>query len=131
MNLLGINFTELILLFVIILLVLGPKEMVDVGAKLGGFIRNIITSDAWKAMKDTSREFRNMPNKLAREAGLEEFRKQIQEQEEFRTIGNPLEDIPEIDSSLDAWTTGPKTSSEEKDEGENTNKSTNEEMNKE
>ena len=110
MNFLGIGPQELLLIFVIVLLVLGPREMVNAGTRLGGFIRKVVTSDAWKTMKDTTREIRNMPNKLAREAGLEEFRKQIEEQESLGSIGDPLGDIPRIDPALDAWTTGPKAS---------------------
>lgn len=117
MNILGIGPFELILVLIIALLILGPGEMVNFGTKLGKFIRRVITSDAWKTMRNTTRELRNMPNRLAREAGLEEFRKQIKEQETLGNFDSPFDDIRSIDPSLDAWTSKP--SSEPQDnEGE-------------
>lgn len=108
MNFLGIGAQELILIFVIVLLVLGPEQMVNSGAKIGSFIRNVLTSDAWKVMKNTAQELRKMPTKLAREAGLEEFRNQIKDQEILGTLGSHLDDIRSIDPALGTWTAKPK-----------------------
>lgn len=114
MNFLGIGTQELLLIFVIVLLVLGPEQMVNTGAKIGDFIRKVVTSDAWKMMRTTTQELRKMPTKLAREAGLEEFRKQINDQGSLNTLGTDLEDIGSIDPALDAWTTKPKKEESEK-----------------
>ncbi|MDH5605913.1 MAG: hypothetical protein OEY93_03405 [Anaerolineae bacterium] len=102
MDFLGIGPIELIFVFIIILIVLGPNEMVNAGTKIGNFLRVLFTSDSWKALQRASRELRTMPNKLAREAGIKELEQQIREN---ARIENPLEGINSIgDPALEAWT---------------------------
>ncbi|MFC1936620.1 twin-arginine translocase TatA/TatE family subunit [Chloroflexota bacterium] len=106
MDLLGIGPLELVMILVIILLVLGPNEMVKAGRTIGNLIRKLTTSDGYHALRRASREMRTLPNKLAREAGLDELEK------EFPKIGtepNLPKDIYEkrIDPTIDAWTKPP------------------------
>jgi hypothetical protein len=54
------------------LVVMGPKDMVKTGQKLGRFVRQIIRSPAWNNMMNTSREIRELPTKFVRESGLED-----------------------------------------------------------
>jgi Sec-independent protein translocase protein TatA len=78
MEILGIGIPENIFVVIIILIVLGPKDMQKAGATIGKWMRNIITSDSWKIFQQTSREIRTLPNKLIREAN-DELRKVGQE----------------------------------------------------
>lgn len=71
MELLGIGPLELLTIFVIILIVLGPKDMVKAGQTIGRFLRQIIMSDTWRSMQQMGREIRTLPNKLMRQAGME------------------------------------------------------------
>lgn len=98
MEIFGIGLPELVLILLIMLVVLGPRDMVKTGQKLGKVIRQIITSDAWKTMMNASREIRELPTKMVREAGLEEdlgeLRRQTRElveplNEELRKINEP------------------------------------------
>jgi len=71
MQLLGIGPLELLLIAVIAVIVLGPKGMVRGAREAGKAIRKIVRSPIWHDIVDTSREIREFPQKLAREAGIE------------------------------------------------------------
>ena len=71
MEFLGIGMSELIFIIIIALIVLGPKDMQKAGKTIGKWLRDIVTSDGWKAFQQTSRELRTLPNKLMREANEE------------------------------------------------------------
>jgi Sec-independent protein translocase protein TatA len=71
MQLLGIGPLELLLIAVIAVIVLGPKGMVSGAREAGKVIRKIIRSPIWREIVDTSREIREFPRKIAREAGIE------------------------------------------------------------
>lgn len=68
MEILGIGASELVFIVIIALLVLGPKDMQKAGRTIGKWLRNLVTSDGWKAFQQTSRELRNLPTRLMREA---------------------------------------------------------------
>ena len=73
MDILGVGWQELIFIFLIALIVLGPKDMQKAGRTIGRWLNQLIRSDGWKALQQTSRELRKLPNTLMREANLEEF----------------------------------------------------------
>jgi Sec-independent protein translocase protein TatA len=97
MDFLGIGPMELAMIFVIILLVLGPKDMIKAGRSIGDFVRKLTTSDSWQALQRARREMRTLPNKLAREAGLEEFSDGVNQIKNFDLSKN----------ITDAWTATP------------------------
>jgi Sec-independent protein translocase protein TatA len=77
MDFLGVGPLELFFIVIIALIVLGPQDMIKAGRNLGRFLRKIVTSPTWKAVQQTSRDFRNLPNRLIREAGIEEEMKDL------------------------------------------------------
>jgi len=100
MDFLGIGPLELGMIFLIILLVLGPTDMVKVGSQIGKYLRQLMTSETWRSMQKTSRSIRNLPSTLARQAGIDE---------DLRTIGKDVEkQLGSDDQSLQAWTQFPK-----------------------
>ena len=92
MELLGIGPMELIFIVIIALIVLGPKDMAKAGRTLGKFMRDIVKSDTWKVIKSTSRELENLPNRMMREAGLEEEMKELNNFTRTITTHGPHED---------------------------------------
>lgn len=96
MDILGIGPLELIFILIIALIVLGPKDMVKAGRTLGKFLRQVVTSPTWRAVTRTSSELRTLPNRLIRDAGLEE---------DFREIKNATEQAipPELTTDLEQW----------------------------
>lgn len=77
MSFLGIGPMELIFIIIIMILVLGPKNMITTAQKLGVTLRKIVKSPIWATVMDTSREIREIPTRLIREAGIEEDVKTI------------------------------------------------------
>ena len=72
MDFLGVGPLELAFIVLIALIILGPKDMVKAGRTVGKTLRQIITSPMWKAVRNTGQSIQELPNRLIREAGLEE-----------------------------------------------------------
>jgi len=77
MNILGIGPLELVFVIIIMILVLGPDQMVTTARKTGAFFRKAVKSPLWHTIMDTSRELRDLPTRIVREAGIEEDLKEI------------------------------------------------------
>lgn len=103
MDILGIGPTELIFIILIALIVLGPKDMQKTGRTIGRWLRDMTTSDGWRAFRDTSREIRNLPNRLMREANLEDIEKDVgQIGKEAGKIGKAIEEAADV-KGFGAW----------------------------
>src|SRR5512143_1618661 len=74
MEILGIGPSELLFIVVLALIILGPKEMQKAGRTIGKWLRQVVTSDGWKFFQQTSREIQTLPNRLMREAALDELK---------------------------------------------------------
>jgi sec-independent protein translocase protein TatB len=74
MEFLGIGPSELLFIIIIVLIVLGPRDMQKAGRTIGRWLRRVVTSDGWKLFQQTSREIQTLPNRLMREAALDELR---------------------------------------------------------
>jgi len=102
MEILGIGPVELAFIFLLALILLGPKDMQKAGRTVGRWLRDFVSSDSWRAFRETSREIRNLPNRLMREANLEEIKhvaEDIKEsvdlrKERFGTWGDPARPDP-------------------------------------
>jgi Sec-independent protein translocase protein TatA len=96
MDFLGIGPLELFLIIIIALIVLGPKDMVKAGRTIGTYLRKIVTHPSWQVVQRTSKDLKNLPNKLIKDAGIDE---------DFRDIQSILPDgkldIPSWDSLLE------------------------------
>ena len=90
MEIFGIGLQELILVFLVAIIVMGPKDMQKAGRTFGKWLRNIVTSDGWRIFQQTSRELRTLPNRLMREASEE---LQQAEREAKKAIGDPLREF--------------------------------------
>lgn len=116
MEILGVGPLELFFILIIALIVLGPQEMAKTGRTIGRFLRRIVKSPTWQAVQQTSRDLKYLPNRLMREAGMEEDVQEIKQiGKEFQQIGkikNTISDdlkktTSEINKGLSAWTTPP------------------------
>jgi sec-independent protein translocase protein TatB len=85
MEILGIGPSELLFIVVIALIVLGPRDMQKAGRTIGKWLRRVVTSDGWKLFQQTSREIQTLPNRLMREAALDELK------EAQKDLRQPLE----------------------------------------
>ena len=71
MEILGVGPSELIFIIIIALIVLGPKDMQKAGKTIGQWLNTLMRSDGWKVFQQTSRELRNLPTNLMREANMD------------------------------------------------------------
>ena len=74
MEILGIGPSELLFIVIIAIIVLGPRDMQKAGKTIGKWLRNVVTSDGWKLFQQTSREIQTLPNRLMREAAMDELK---------------------------------------------------------
>jgi sec-independent protein translocase protein TatB len=74
MEFLGIGPAELVFIVIIALIILGPRDMQKAGRTLGKWMRRVVTSDGWRLFQQTSREIQTLPNRLMREAALDELK---------------------------------------------------------
>ena len=111
MNVLGIGPLELTLIIIIALIVLGPNDMVKAGRTLGRWMRKIVMSQEWKTVQRASRELRTLPNKLIREAGIEEAQRVIKEQVSgVNRLNQEIQtDFKDIQTDLSSWVTPTQT----------------------
>lgn len=108
MEFLGIGPFELIFILIIILLVLGPNEMVKAIRTVGRVMREIVTSDWWASTKQAIQDVRKLPYDLMREAGLEDDMKALDEirQATSGALKNPPKSTTPKNQTpdLSAWT---------------------------
>ena len=93
MDIFGIGPTELAFIILIALILLGPKEMEKTGRTIGRFLRDMTKSEGWQAFRDTSRELRNLPNRLMREANIEDIQNI---QKDVGKIGKDVEEAADV-----------------------------------
>lgn len=79
MEFLGIGPLELILIILVALVILGPKEMEKMSKTIGKNLNKLIKSDIWKDIQNTSDRVKNLPTELMRNAELEELDKKLHE----------------------------------------------------
>ena len=132
MDILGIGIPEIIFILIIMLIVMGPNDMVKMGRTIGKLVRRVMLSDTWQAIRKTSQELREIPTRFVREAGLDEL-EQIQKElkADVKSIGNIQNelkdeveqikrDLPKekIDLGIEAWTKPTSKSLEKEPPGE-------------
>ncbi|GEM_PF-920877 len=84
MDILGIGIPEFFLIVLLVLILLGPKDMVAAGKNMGRWLNQAINSPTYKLLTRTGQELKNLPRNLMREANLEDASK------EFEQIGKKV-----------------------------------------
>src|SRR5512139_1830183 len=79
MEIFGIGPQELFFIVLIAIIVLGPKDMQKAGKTVGRWLNRVMKSDGWRAFQRASREIRNLPTNLMREANLEDLKSMNEE----------------------------------------------------
>ena len=117
MNIFGIGPLEIIFVLIIGILVLGPEGMVEAGKKLGQFMRSIIHSSWWKNVRQGVTEIQHLPQRLIREAELEELNqlRKLTEEEIIQTLSSLVKKARE---SIDQFQKGHRTDLVEKEKAE-------------
>jgi len=96
MNIFGIGPTELLLILILALLIFGPKDLQKTGKMLGSTLNKIVHSDIWQMFRKTRTEISNLPNRLMREAGVDELSKTT-----GKAINDTVQDLEKVTRSLE------------------------------
>jgi sec-independent protein translocase protein TatB len=73
MDILGVGPLELLFIIIIALIVIGPRDIGKAARASGRFLNRLYKSETWHMLMDASRNIRTLPNRLAREAALEDL----------------------------------------------------------
>lgn len=124
MEFLGIGPLELVAIFLIIFVVMGPTDIVKMASTLGKALRKLRESEMWGIMQRAQRELRSLPDTLARQVNLDELQEIKKEIEGDLAEGK--KEIQDMDREFVAWTrtdaTMQKEKSGAKDNSEKSNK---------
>jgi sec-independent protein translocase protein TatB len=102
MDIFGIGWLELVFILIIAMIVVGPRDLGKVGRQIGRFLNRMYKSDGWRMLNETSRTIRTLPNRLAREAALEEL---DAVRDSIKDAGKMIRgDLRALNEPLDAWT---------------------------
>jgi Sec-independent protein translocase protein TatA len=110
MEFLGVGPTELALIIILALVLIGPRDMAKFGREAGQFLNKLYHSATWRTMNDASREIRNLPTRLAREAEIDSVRHDLERagrdvQDSVRTAAQDIEkDLKSSVEGMQAWT---------------------------
>lgn len=103
MDILGIGPLELLFILLIALIVVGPKDLGKMARSAGRFLNRLYRSEFWHTMTETSQQIRTLPNRLAREAALEELDQVKADMTAVQREAN--ESLQGVQDGLKAWTT--------------------------
>ena len=73
-ELFNITFSELIVFLILALAFLRLAEIQSIGRWGGRQLRKMVNSDIWRPVQETARYFRDLPNRMMREAGMEDIK---------------------------------------------------------
>src|SRR3989304_1845115 len=73
MDLFGVGPLELLLVVLLALVLFGPKDIANNARSAGRFLNRLYKSEGWRTMTQASSALRSLPNRLAREAELEQM----------------------------------------------------------
>lgn len=110
MEFLGIGPTELILIIILALVLVGPRDLAKFGRDAGLFLNKLYRSQTWRTMNQASREIRNLPTRLAREAELDTVKRDLEQagkslQDSVKGASQALEkDVKSAGEGMQAWT---------------------------
>ena len=90
MEIFGIVPLELLLIVLIALIVLGPKELKNTAQKTAGWIKKIRQSEIWTSTK----EVMDIPNQVMRETGLDKEIRELQNLTKSSNTGTVWQPTP-------------------------------------
>jgi len=108
MEIFNIGPLELLLILALALILLGPEDMINKSRAAARWVVRLVRSPMWAEMMNTSRELRDLPNRIVREAGIQEDLAQIRQ--ETRQISQEIQqDIQQIPAEKQDEPVSPET----------------------
>jgi sec-independent protein translocase protein TatB len=127
MEFLGVGPTELMLIIILALVLVGPRDLAKFGREAGRFLNQLYHSQTWRTMNEASREIRDLPTRLAREAELDTVKRDLEQagkslqdsvnaaskglENDMKATSEGLEkDVKAAGAGMKAWTPPPQPS---------------------
>lgn len=107
MDFLGIGPSELFFILLIIIVVVGPRDLSKTGRAMGRGLHQLRKSDVWQTITQASRELRSLPERLVREAAVEELQQVVTEINQDIKASTADKSSTSKNPALDAWTQPP------------------------
>ena len=95
MEILNIGPLELLVILVLVVLMFGPDDLVNFAHKAGSWIYNLRKSELWQEIVGTTKEIQEFPQKIMKEAELEETMKEIDALNRSMLNSDPLQKAPD------------------------------------
>jgi sec-independent protein translocase protein TatB len=102
MEILGVGPLEVLLIVLLAVVLFGPKDIVRTARSAGRTLNRLYRSEGWRTLLRTSETLRTLPNRLAREAELEDL--DTIRQTVADTKKSLTDTAREVDRDLKAWT---------------------------
>lgn len=103
MKIFNLGISEIILIVILALIIMGPGNMVKTARDIGAFIRKVTKSPYWQEVWATRRELNEIPKILAKEADLDATLKELNKEtkELHSSVASSVSDlIKEVDEPL-------------------------------
>jgi Sec-independent protein translocase protein TatA len=103
MKVFNFGISEIILIFILALIIMGPGNMVKTAREIGAFIHKVTKSPYWQEIWATKRELNEIPRILAKEANLDATLKDLDREtrELHSSVASTVSDlIKEVDEPL-------------------------------
>jgi len=104
MDIFGIGPLEFLLILLVALIIFGPNDMAKAGRSFGRFLRRLVISDEWRIIARSAREFRHLPDRLMREAGVEDLKDEFPDLRRDADLDGLNEDLSEWQREVSGWT---------------------------
>jgi sec-independent protein translocase protein TatB len=107
----GVGPLEVLLVILLALVLFGPKDIARNARTAGRYLNRLYKSEGWRTMTQASSTLRNLPNRLAREAELEEL-EQVRH-EMLQPERTPVAPKESPQPGMAAWTPPPPSAPSE------------------
>lgn len=99
MDLFGVGPLELLLVLLLAVILFGPKDLVNNARAVGRYLNRLYKSESWRTIVQASSTLRTLPNRLAREAELEQL------ESLRRELDDPAGAAarPQLEAGMEAW----------------------------
>ncbi len=77
MNIFDVGAGEIGFLVLLALIFIGPKRMSETSKDIGRWLNKFVRSDTWAALKEVSNAIVHAPNRMMREANLEDLQREL------------------------------------------------------
>ena len=116
MEIFNVGPLELLLILVLAVIIFGPEDLVKFSRNAGRWIYKASKSEFWQSVVGTTREIKDFPKQIMKEAQIEETLKEFNSLNQSIKPGSPVTSDPPANSPLPAPQASADPAPENKDE---------------